>query len=89
MNTYQNELEALNIWRFHCIKKTERLNNFSIMGRGISDREIAEIEINKEYYKRLENLKQRYGIKNQAIISIKNPTPVLNKLDKALDRLVI
>ena len=81
MINYTNELEALKLWRFHCIKKAERLNKYSTIGIGISDREAAEIEINKEYYKRLDLLKQQHGIKTQ--ITAVQPT------EQFFDRLVI
>ena len=61
MSNYLKELRDLDLWRFYCLKKAERLNKYSTIGIGISDREVAEIEINKEYYKRLGILKQRYG----------------------------
>ena len=61
MSNYLNEAKDLDLWRFYCLKKAERLNKYSTIGIGISDREVAEIEINKEYYKRLAILKQRYG----------------------------
>ena len=87
-STYETELAELQIWRFHCYKKAEKLKNFT-EGPGLSEREIAEHEIFLEYIKRLGFLNDKYGIEKQTTENCFGQLSILPPLEQVLDRMVI
>ena len=60
ISDYETELKEIQNWRIERYKEAEALNGY-IEGHGLSERDIAENKIYKEYTQKLKNLREKYN----------------------------